>query len=281
MIKRILQLFWLPLIGATLVFADEHGEVIKDRINVRADSTITAQTICMLKKGETVEIAGEKFDWYSIILPKDFTAYLSKHYVDVIAAKRGKINATRVNLRLKPSLEAPLVGTVEENSLVTIVGKNGDWYQVKAYPYARGWVNKHFIASHGERAVADLVAQLADPGTRKAARRSLIAAGDTILPQLDTYIGQKGQPRLNYDLIAVMGAIARTKPQAISGFFAKLAPGDAVTAAVYLDAIQDALAPTTKLPYYYYAEQGKLTARNVLTARDYLADLYAQSGNKN
>ncbi|HNW39700.1 MAG TPA: SH3 domain-containing protein, partial [Candidatus Omnitrophota bacterium] len=54
------------------------GQINADGINVRVDSTVGAQVICTLAKGELVEVSGGVYDWYKIRLPKEAPAYIRK-----------------------------------------------------------------------------------------------------------------------------------------------------------------------------------------------------------
>ncbi|UCC94943.1 MAG: SH3 domain-containing protein, partial [Candidatus Omnitrophota bacterium] len=120
-------------------------EVTKDGINVRTDSTVQASSLGYLKRGERIDVVGEKFDWLRIILPKRFNCYVSADYVEEIDKRRGKVSASLLNLRTNPSRDAPVLGHIEEGKPLSIIRKQEGWYKVRAYPHARGWVHKKFL----------------------------------------------------------------------------------------------------------------------------------------
>ncbi len=121
------------------------GKINKDGINIRSDSTIYGEVLTKLKKGNTVKIIKEKFGWYKIILPSNFISYVDKNYLEKEGETHFIVKATILNLRSKPSLDAPVVGSVRKGTSLRIAKREGKWVGVYGFPYAYGWVHKKFV----------------------------------------------------------------------------------------------------------------------------------------
>lgn len=57
----------------------------------------------------------------------------------------GTVNATRLNVRVKPSSKFSVVAGLNRGEKVEIIGKEGDWYRIKAPENASVWVASPFI----------------------------------------------------------------------------------------------------------------------------------------
>ncbi|MBN2482588.1 MAG: SH3 domain-containing protein [Candidatus Omnitrophica bacterium] len=155
------------------------GRVLEDNINVRTDSTVTAQEVGTLQRNDEVEIIGEKYGWFKIRLPQDFTCYVSLEHVKRVGRDKVEVLVFALNLRLYASLESPIIGKVREGTILTLLGTKGEWAKVVAYPYAWGWVHKRFIDEireardeHPEEAVDSQAPQQRSQGPNKSSWRT-------------------------------------------------------------------------------------------------------------
>jgi len=83
--KIIFVLFLIYSIFAETVFAAVFvGRVSADGINLRVDATVGSAIICILAKGQPVEIVAEAYDWYKIRLPKQAPSYVRKDLVQCL-----------------------------------------------------------------------------------------------------------------------------------------------------------------------------------------------------
>ena len=253
---------------------DITGETTSNDINVRSDSTTMSPALCTFSRGTRITIVEEKFDWYKVRLPQTFKAYVATKYIDAIGPKKGKINATALNLRLNPSSDAYVVGKAQVNDVVTIIGKEGEWYKVSAYPYGTGWINKKFVKIHKTTPeIESLVEQLAvnDPKIRENAQKQLIAKGPQIAGDLEVYLNKDIDQPTAYGLVNVLGELARNNKERVKELLKKADDADITTAALLLDIAQNAVQPKTRLAYYYYARQNKLDYKDAQIAKGYLS----------
>ena len=132
------------------------GQINADGINVRADATVGAEVICTLAKGELVEVVWGAYDWYKIRLPKEAPAYIKKNLLECnnvnadFASQSGtclsaKVIKDNVNIRLRPTESAGILGKVNKATVVNIIADEEGWYKIYPVYQSYGWVNKKFV----------------------------------------------------------------------------------------------------------------------------------------
>ncbi len=121
------------------------GEINANMINVRADSTIGSDVICSINRGEPVSVIGQLYDWYKIRIPKGCPAYIHKSLVAPLDDKTVKVLKNRVNIRLRPEEQSPIIGKANADEIVTVTGSAGDWFKIEPIASSFGWVNKKFV----------------------------------------------------------------------------------------------------------------------------------------
>lgn len=138
----------LPCIitGKVFSYPDQY-EVLKDQINVREDSTTIAASLGYLNNGDVVTVVDEKYEWYKIILPQNFSYpyFVSAEFIKTIAETKGEVTASYLNIRSNPSLNSPVIGKIEKGKIVSLIEKKDNWYTIEGYPYVKGWVHKKFL----------------------------------------------------------------------------------------------------------------------------------------
>ncbi len=137
-----LVLFFLLFSGIAFPFK---GIVKENGVNVRADSTVNAPSLGKLYKGEVIDIVREKYSWYKFKLPLRFKCYVASKYLTKISSKGARVIPSSLNVRISPSLEAPIIGRLNKGQVVLVLGESDGWTQIRCYPYTWGWVHKKFI----------------------------------------------------------------------------------------------------------------------------------------
>lgn len=131
--------------SSSICYGLDEAIVIKDRINVRVDATAMAPSLGFLKRGERVTIADESFEWYKIILPKRFSAYVAAEFMQEVEGNKVEVAASNLNLRSSPSMSSYIIGKAEKGTVFFFRAKKGGWFEVRGYPHIYGWVNKNFL----------------------------------------------------------------------------------------------------------------------------------------
>ena len=115
--------------------AGSHGTVLKDKVNVRARGSKTAEIVAQLHKGDGVEIVEHKGDWLRVTLPASAKCYVSAKLV-----KDGIATSDAVNIRCGPGTNYKDVGKLAKGEPVEVLKNQGDWVEIKPTSHCTGWI---------------------------------------------------------------------------------------------------------------------------------------------
>jgi len=149
MIRRAFFLTLLFLCLSNFCLAQETlltGTIISNDVNIRSDSRVTSEVISTLKKRERVTIVKEAYGWYKIILPKNAPLFVRKDLAERIDQDWAKVTKSRVNLRLKPNEESPILGSMAKDRVFKIISEENGWYRIEPNDDSFGWVYKSFVS---------------------------------------------------------------------------------------------------------------------------------------
>lgn len=122
-----------------------HVKVNAEGINIRTDSTPSADIICKANKGDLLNVLAEAYDWYKINLPKNAHVFVKKELVSLNEDnKSAKITRDNVNIRLRPDLGAPIVGRLKQDTTVMVIEGIEGWYKIEPPENSFGWIYKRF-----------------------------------------------------------------------------------------------------------------------------------------
>lgn len=141
--------------------ADFSARVNGDGVNLRADSTVSSSVICELRQGETLKVSGARYEWYRVRLPRRVSLFVSDELLvplepalpapasNIIPDAPPKRNARalkdRINLRLAPDQNAPVLGMLEAGQVVELSGREAGWWKILPPENAFGWVHQKFL----------------------------------------------------------------------------------------------------------------------------------------
>ncbi|MFA5249877.1 MAG: SH3 domain-containing protein [Parachlamydiales bacterium] len=123
------------------------GQVSARKVRLRASADLDGPIIAQLAKGHLLLVVGEKADFYAVKPPENYKLYVFRSYiVDNI------VEAHRVNLRLKPALDAPVVGRLSHKEKINgqICPNNPKWYEVVPPENCYLYVAKEYVAKAGD-----------------------------------------------------------------------------------------------------------------------------------
>jgi SH3-like domain-containing protein len=138
------------------------GSINAFDINVRADSTLNSEIVCILNKGDRVTVVKEFFEWYRIRLPKSAPSYVSVNLLECLPEDTGapvqtpiplkekpcrsaRVLGDNVNIRLKPEGGARILGKLNRNTIVNVSGQENSWYKIEPVENSYAWVHKKFV----------------------------------------------------------------------------------------------------------------------------------------
>jgi uncharacterized protein YgiM (DUF1202 family) len=122
------------------------GKILADKVRVRAKPDLDSHIVRQLHKNDLLLVVDEEGDFYAVEPLKDTRAYVFRSYIlDNI------VEANRVNIRLEPHVDAPIIGQLHAGEKVTgnICPMNHKWLEITPPKGTRFFVSKEFVTSAG------------------------------------------------------------------------------------------------------------------------------------
>lgn len=122
------------------------GKVTGNHVRMRLHPSLDGTVIDELDKEDLVVVAGESDEFFAVQPPKYIKAYIYRTYV-----VDGVVEGNRVNIRLDPHLDAPVIGQLEQGTKVDgeISRVNSKWYEINLPENIYFYISKHFIERVG------------------------------------------------------------------------------------------------------------------------------------
>lgn len=122
------------------------GKVTGSGVRIRLHPDVDSPIIRELHKDEMVIVTGEKSDFFAIEAPAELKVYIFRSFI-----LDNVVEGNRVNVRLAPELNAPIVGYLNTGDKVqgTISEKNHKWLEIAPPKQCRFFVAKEFIEKVG------------------------------------------------------------------------------------------------------------------------------------
>jgi uncharacterized protein YraI len=139
--------FLLSLPASSAIAAGAGAVANQNRVNVRAQPSLSGEVITQLQKGEEVVVLeeithtkpeqNEPARWFRIQLPGNTPVWVFAPYIDP-ADKT--VKATRLNLRAGPGENFSVVGRIDRGSKVNEIRRVEDWIEIEAPESAYAFV---------------------------------------------------------------------------------------------------------------------------------------------
>lgn len=122
------------------------GKVLANKVRVRSKPDLESHIIRQLVKGDLLLITGEDGEFWALQPPKGTKAYIFRTYV-----LDGVVEANRVNVRLEPHVDAPIIAQLQTGDKVQgdICPMNHKWLEIEPPSQAKFFISKEFIAQAG------------------------------------------------------------------------------------------------------------------------------------
>lgn len=130
------------------------GKITKNKVRLRLQPTYDGAVIRELKRNDLVVVLDETDDFYVIQPPADIYGYVFRTYV-----LDNVIEGNKVNVRLNPDLDAPVLAQLNSGDRIegTIDPANNKWLKIKLPSTAHLYIAKEYIEKAGD---AGLMARL-------------------------------------------------------------------------------------------------------------------------
>lgn len=143
-----------------------------DALNIRKGVGTSTAVVGLLRKDDKVTVLGKEGDWYKI-KHGNVTGYVFAEYVTVgsdnsssennennkpatpdASGKNGKCDVSALNVRSKATTKSSVIGSLSKNTVVEIIGTEGEWYKINAVLNGRtvtGYVFAEYIKLTDEK----------------------------------------------------------------------------------------------------------------------------------
>jgi len=128
------------------------GGTTTTAVNFRTGAGTNHSIISTLPAGTAVVVEEQAGGWYKVVY-NGTTGYISADYLKVTQNQSGSfgtgtVNASSLNMRSGASLSAGVITTIPSGASVTVIGVNGNWYQVQ-YNGQTGYVSADYVKLSG------------------------------------------------------------------------------------------------------------------------------------
>ena len=128
------------------VFSPFTGRVVANKVRCVFQPDLNGHIVKELVKNDFIKVTNQEGDFYAIEPPESFKAYVFRSFViDNV------VEGNRVNVRLEPDLEAPVIGHLNSGDRVeAIVSEaNKKWLEISPPANTHFYVAKDFIEKAG------------------------------------------------------------------------------------------------------------------------------------
>ncbi len=152
-------------------FSNFTGKVTGSKVRLRTDADLDSRIITQLNKGSLFLVVGEKRDFYAVRPPINTKFYVFRSYII-----DNTVEAHRVNVRLFPSLDAPVIGRLEHKQKIRgeILASNNKWIAISPPENMNFYIAKDYVYNIGRPDY-----YLASVKKQKAASKSTLVASNT------------------------------------------------------------------------------------------------------
>lgn len=122
------------------------GRVIGNKVRLRVQPDLEGHIFRQVAKNDLLLIVGEEGEFYVVQPPKDAKAYVFRSYI-----LDNVVEASRVNIRLEPHVDGPIIGQLQAGDKIQgqVCAMNHKWLEIPTPPSTRFYVSKEFIANAG------------------------------------------------------------------------------------------------------------------------------------
>jgi hypothetical protein len=165
------------------------GKLMAAKVRVRAKADLDSPIVRQMNKNDLLLVVGMEGDFYAVEPLRDTKAYVFRSYV-----LDNVIEANRVNVRLEPHVDAPIIGQLQAGDKIegTVCALNHKWLEITPPKGTKFFVSKEFVVQAGGPEL------LANTEKRKAQVEELLASA---------YLNAEAECKKPYEEMAPQQAI--------------------------------------------------------------------------
>lgn len=156
MSKKLLALLLLACTSISLTANEEEtpkqpfepftGKIIGSKVRMRTEPNLESHVVCETRSGQLFAVNGEEIDYYAIKPKKGMKGYIFRTLVldDVV-------EGDRVNVRLYPDIEAPIVAQLNTGDRIEAVVSdvNNKWLEVDLPETSHFYIAQEYVENIG------------------------------------------------------------------------------------------------------------------------------------
>ena len=123
------------------------GKVTKNKVRLRLQPNLDGPIIREMNRGDMMIISGETDGFYAVQPPSGTKAYVFRTFI-----LDNVVEGTKVNIRLEPDLESPIIGQLNSGDKIqgTISPVNSKWLEINSPESTRFYVAKDYVEKIGD-----------------------------------------------------------------------------------------------------------------------------------
>ena len=140
-------------------FSPFTGTVERTKVRLRLQPNYDSEIIEEINPGSLFIVDGEDSDFYQIVPAKKYKAYIFRTFV-----LDGEVEGSRVNIRLSPDIDAPIIAKYESGQKVNgkISSENSKWLEIDMPPEVRFYMSKEFVEKVGDAKITQTLKENLD-----------------------------------------------------------------------------------------------------------------------
>ncbi|NGX47454.1 MAG: hypothetical protein K1000chlam3_00828 [Chlamydiae bacterium] len=156
-------------------FSPFTGKVSGDKVRMRLQPDLDAFIVREVGKNEMLSIVDQEGEYYCVEPPEVIKAYIFRSFI-----LDGVVEGNRVNVRLEPDLEAPVVGHLNSGDRINgqISSKNRKWLEIAPPTNTRFYVAKEFIEYAGGPELKGKIAERKETAEQLSEAATLFAKSE-------------------------------------------------------------------------------------------------------
>ena len=123
------------------------GKITGTKVRLRTGADLDSLIISQIDKDDLFLVVGEKRDFYAVRPPINTKLYVFRSYVT-----DNVVEGHRVNIRLHPSLDAPVVGRLQNKTRINgqVLASNSKWIAISPPAQICFYVAKDYVSKAGD-----------------------------------------------------------------------------------------------------------------------------------
>lgn len=111
-----------------------------DYVNIRKGPGTQYGIITQVNKNTLLNVLDKSGDWYKVKLQNGTVGWIAGWLTATPLPSSIKVNANDVNIRKGPGTNYGIITQAKKGTVLSVLGKSGDWYKVKLPNGTTGWI---------------------------------------------------------------------------------------------------------------------------------------------